>query len=295
MNNNIAYRQRNTEGWISIDSDKRIDVIGKKTLCLKYREPCRYIKKVKKWGLILKYQQFASLRVMLNKISGYSHALIDDRHQRKAFHYITLYFNQEPTEQDIYCATAPLNLLKEVEGEALTIDDDKQPEVTRNDKFNFHMYGNELKEFLETSKNFSESDFDSKSSNNISVNEVSIHNNSESNDKSKEINKRNKDYSPLVIGKEESDSVKRFKASSKLGNRRSTTQNLPDQQIIVIIRNFSDAEVFTIDNEPEYEALAEELREIAEKKKIAKLCEEMKQLIRGRKKVKDRCITNLLD
>lgn len=61
------------------------------------------------------------LKTIINKIAGYSHKLVEDRHSKKVSHFITLYFLHEVTAQDFCTIAVPFLFNKRKTGKMLIV------------------------------------------------------------------------------------------------------------------------------------------------------------------------------
>jgi len=292
---NAAYRFKDDKNWVPLDRMRQIDRTDKRIICIRYNEGIRGFKAMVQWKLVINYQQEAMLKDMLDKIDGYSHALIVKSHIKKAYHYVTIRLLGEPTSQDLSCLTTPLRFLKDLNGNILLTNDDDPPEPSQVNKFNFHVNNEDLREFLHKAENMTEKDFEERDADK----ESSIEKRKKSSSKSGVRDEQHKPKieikaSPLIVGLDDSISAKSFKA--RKASKACICGNKDDNslRITVIMEDDTNTTVFNVDNIGENEAVIGDLKAIARKTRMLKLCSEIRKLIPKNKRVKEVFVQQML-
>lgn len=107
-NLNKAYSLDNDKNWMIFDDEKLPELKHHKTLCLRYSECVKGNKLLTRWKLILAFLKKTGFKFYVDKLKGYSNALIENTHDHKITHYIVLYFKNTITLQDLSSAILPL-------------------------------------------------------------------------------------------------------------------------------------------------------------------------------------------
>lgn len=216
VHQNLAYRLKDDNDWLLNENVGKLNKDGKRTICIKYTETMRGFKSMVKWKLILSYQKGASLKDMIEQIDGYNHMLIVDTHNKKASHYITIYFSNNLTSQDVNCVTAPLRFSKDDNGKFLLVTEKEQPEHSDSNKFNFHITKEILDQFISKVDKVTEEELEEKGYDNESTNNDKKASSSKQKLSSSKLTKRleTNDF-PLIIGVDDIISAKSFKGTPK--------------------------------------------------------------------------------
>jgi len=157
---NKAYEQRKQSDWEKYNQDDLPYNTQKNTVLIKYNESFKKVLPIDKWKHISKYQRESGLRDVAPRLRVYSHLLITDKHTNRVYHYIALYFNQPPPRETISLVTAPLKHKLSKDPEIKLINESKTPQPCLDDRFNFHIDGKGVFEFVKQGASFSASDFE---------------------------------------------------------------------------------------------------------------------------------------